>query len=106
MDRCNLTVFFVRGKQHLPQFLADHQAEVIASLPCYLKENVHQQRGKGVYDRSIAALQTLNALGYAKEGSGLVLNLVYNPLGPRPAPPREEVVADNKPEWPKPCGQP
>src|SRR5207244_10191041 len=91
-------------KEHLPQFLADHQVEVIASLPCYLKENVDQQRGKGVYDRSIAALQTLNALGYAKEGSGLVLNLVYNPLGPRLAPPQDELEADYKAELAKRFG--
>src|SRR5438552_7542361 len=104
MDRCNLTVFFVRGKEHLPQFLADHQVEVIASLPCYLTENVDPQRGKGVYDRSIAALHTLNALGYAKEGSGLVLNLVYNPLGPRLAPPQADLEADYKAELAKRFG--
>jgi len=88
IDRCNLTVFFVRDKQHLPTFLADHQVEVIASLPCYLEDNVDQQRGKGVYGRSIEALQLLNALGYGQEGSGLVLNLVYNPLGPKLPPPQ------------------
>ena len=104
MDRCNLTVFFVRGKEHLPQFLADHQVEVIASLPCYLKENVDQQRGKGVYDRSIAALQTLNALGYGKQGTGLALNLVYNPLGPRLAPPQADLEADYKAELAKRFG--
>src|SRR5881628_1037140 len=104
MDRCNLTVFFVRGKEHLPRFLAEHQVEVIASLPCYLKENVDQQRGKGVYDRSIAALQALNALGYGKEGTGLALNLVYNPLGPRLAPPQAELEADYKDELAKRFG--
>src|SRR5713101_4166623 len=101
MDRCNLTVFFVRGKEHLPQFLADHQVEVIASLPCYLMENVDQQRGKGVYDRSIATLQTLNVLGYGKEGTGLALNLVYNPLGPRLAPPQADLEADYEDELAK-----
>src|SRR5213594_161608 len=101
MDRCNLTVFFVRGKEHLPQFLAEHQVEVIASLPCYLKENVDQQRGKGVYERSIAALQALNALGYGREGTGLVLNLVYNPLGPKLPPPQAELEADYRDELAK-----
>src|SRR3989475_841977 len=80
------------------------QVNVIASLPCYLKENVDQQRGKGVYDRSIAALQTLNALGYGKEGTGLVLNLVYNPLGPRLAPPQADLEADYKAELAKRFG--
>jgi len=104
MDRCNLTVFFVRGKEHLPRFLAEHQVEVIASLPCYLKENVDQQRGKGVYDRSIAALQALNALGYGREGTGLVLNLVYNPLGPKLPPPQVELEADYRNELAKRFG--
>ena len=104
MDRCNLTVFFVRGKQHLPKFLADHQVEVIASLPCYLEENVDQQRGKGVYSRSIEALQLLNALGYGKEGPGLVLNLVYNPLGPKLPPPQADLEADYKAELAKRFG--
>jgi radical SAM/Cys-rich protein len=104
MDRCNLTVFFVRNKQHLPQFLAGHQVEVIASLPCYLEENVDQQRGKGVYSRSIEALQQLNALGYGREGSGLVLNLVYNPLGPKLPPPQAGLEADYKDELAKRFG--
>ena len=81
LDRCNLTVFSVKGKSHLPRFLADHQVEIIASLPCYLEENVDQQRGKGVFARSLDALRQLNALGYGLEGTGLALNLVYNPLG-------------------------
>ncbi len=98
MDRCNLTVFFGRGKRHLPKFLADHQAEVIASLPCYLRENVDQQRGKGVYSRSIKALQLLNGLGYGEEGTGLVLNLVYNPLGPKLPPMQAGLEADYKDE--------
>ena len=104
MDRCNLTVFFVRDKQHLPKFLADHQVEVIASLPCYLEENVDQQRGQGVYDRSIEALQRLNALGYGGEGTGLVLNLVYNPLGPKLPPPQAGLEADYKDELAKRFG--
>ena len=104
MDRCNLTVFFVRDKQHLPKFLADHQVEVIASLPCYLEENVDQQRGKGVYGRSIEALRLLNALGYGQEGTGLALNLVYNPLGPKLPPPQADLEADYRDELAKRFG--
>ncbi|MEK6605474.1 MAG: arsenosugar biosynthesis radical SAM (seleno)protein ArsS [Nitrospirota bacterium] len=104
MDRCNLTVFFVRDKQHLPKFLADHQVEVIASLPCYLEENVDQQRGKGVYGRSIEALRLLNALGYGREGTGLALSLVYNPLGPKLPPPQADLEADYKDELAKRFG--
>ncbi|TAL09309.1 MAG: radical SAM/Cys-rich domain protein [Nitrospirae bacterium] len=104
MDRCNLTVFFVRDKQHLPKFLADHQVEVVASLPCYLEDNVDQQRGKGVYGRSIEALQQLNALGYGQEGSGLTLNLVYNPLGPKLPPPQAGLEADYRDELAKRFG--
>jgi radical SAM/Cys-rich protein len=98
IDRCNLTVFFVKGKRHIPQFLADHQVEIIASLPCYSEENVDQQRGKGVFDRSVAALKQLNALGYGIEGSGLVLNLVFNPLGPKLPPLQAELESDYKSE--------
>ena len=91
LDRCNLTVFSVKGKSHLPRFLADHQVEIIASLPCYLEENVDQQRGKGVFARSLDALRQLNALGYGHEGTGLVLNLVYNPLGAQLPPEQREL---------------
>ena len=66
IDRCNLTVFYVKGKSHLPEFLAEHGVEIIASLPCYQEANVDQQRGKGVFDRSISALHTLNRLGYGE----------------------------------------
>ena len=104
VDRCNLTVFFVRDKQHLPKFLADHQVEVIASLPCYLEENVDQQRGKGVYGRSIEALRLLNALGYGHEGTGLTLNLVYNPPGPKLPPPQAALEADYRDELAKRFG--
>jgi radical SAM/Cys-rich protein len=98
IDRCNLTVFFVAGKAHLPEFLAEHRVEVTASLPCYLEENVDQQRGRGVFEQSIAALQRLNALGYANPESGLALNLVYNPLGPSLPPPQAELEADYRRE--------
>ena len=91
IDRCNLTVFSVKGKSHLPRFLADHRVEIIASLPCYLEENVDQQRGKGVFTRSLDALRQLNALGYGHEGTGLVLNLVYNPLGAQLPPHQREL---------------
>jgi radical SAM/Cys-rich protein len=94
IDRCNLTVFFVKGKAHLPRFLAQHEVTIVASLPCYQESNVDRQRGKGVFDRSIAALRQLNELGYGKEGSGLILNLVYNPLGPSLPPPQSELEAD------------
>lgn len=82
IDRCNLTVLFEHGHEGLAEFLASHKVEVVASLPCYLSENVDKQRGVGVFDKSIAALLRLNALGYGCEGSGLILNLVYNPQGP------------------------
>ncbi len=82
MDRCNLTILEQPGQQDLAQFLFDQRVEVIASLPCYLEENVDRQRGKGVFDISIRALQLLNGLGYGDAGSGLELNLVYNPQGP------------------------
>jgi radical SAM/Cys-rich protein len=98
MDRCNLTVFFVRGKERLPEFLRDHQVEVVASLPCYLEENVDAQRGKGVYGRSIEALTRLNGLGYGVEGTGLILNLIYNPVGPKLPPPQAGLEADYRME--------
>jgi radical SAM/Cys-rich protein len=82
MDRCNLTILFEPGQQGLAEFLATRRVEVIASLPCYSSKNVDQQRGNGVFDKSIAALRELNALGYGQSGSELTLDLVYNPLGP------------------------
>ena len=82
MDRCNLTILNEPGHEDLAGFLAAQGVEVVASLPCYLEDNVDRQRGKGVFSRSIAALKKLNALGYGEPGTGLVLNLVYNPQGP------------------------
>jgi radical SAM/Cys-rich protein len=96
MDRCNLTIFDVEGHADLPQFLADQQVEIVASMPCYLEDNVERQRGKGVFDASIRGLQKLNALGYGDEASGLVLNLVYNPQGPSLPPPQAGLEADYK----------
>jgi len=81
IDRCNLTVLFEPNQEDLVQFLASHQVEVVASLPCYLHDNVDKQRGSGVFDLSIAGLRSLNEVGYGREGSGLLLDLVYNPVG-------------------------
>ncbi len=96
MDRCNLTVLEEPAQEGLAQFLADHAVEVAASLPCYTEELVDRQRGKGVYEKSIAGIRRLNALGYAQPGSGLLLNLVYNPQGPALPPPQEQLEADYK----------
>lgn len=82
IDRCNLTILEQPGQKNLAEFLAGHNVQIIASLPCYLEDNVDRQRGKGVFDASIRGLQKLNSLGYGKRGTGLTLNLVYNPQGP------------------------
>lgn len=81
IDRCNLVILLEEGYQDLADFLAFHQVQIVASLPCYLEDNVDKQRGKGTFGASIVALQRLNALGYGQAGSGLELNLVYNPQG-------------------------
>ena len=94
MDRCNLTILEQPGQEDLAQFLADQQVHVIASLPCYLEENVDRQRGKGVFDASIRALQTLNKMGYGRPGSGLELALVYNPQGPVLPPSQDKLESD------------
>ena len=94
MDRCNLTILEEPGQEDLAAFLADEQVEVVASMPCYLEDNVDRQRGQGVFAKSIRALQQLNALGYGRDGSALVLNLVYNPQGPSLPPPQEALEAD------------
>ena len=96
MDRCNLTIFEVEGQERLPEFLAGEQVEIVASMPCYQEDNVDRQRGKGVFDASIRGLQRLNGLGYGRDGSGLVLNLVYNPQGPSLPPPQAALEADYK----------
>jgi radical SAM/Cys-rich protein len=82
MDRCNLTILHEPGQEDLAAFLAAHEVEIVASLPCYLESNVDAQRGRGVFAGSIRALQALNRLGYGAPGSGLTLDLVYNPQGP------------------------
>ncbi len=81
IDRCNLVILLEAGFQDMGAFLADKQVEIVASLPCYLENNVDKQRGKGTFNASITALQQLNALGYGHTGSGLILNLVFNPQG-------------------------
>jgi len=93
MDRCNLTILTEPGQEDLADFLAAEHVEIVASMPCYLADNVERQRGKGVFDRSIAGLERLNALGYGR-GAGLVLNLVYNPQGPALPPPQAALEAD------------
>ncbi|MDR0788381.1 MAG: arsenosugar biosynthesis radical SAM protein ArsS [Gemmatimonadota bacterium] len=98
IDRCNLTILSEPGHEDLADFLAAHQVEVTASMPCYSLDNVDRQRGKGVFDRSIAGLQALNALGYGQPGSDLVLNLVYNPQGAVLPPSQAPLEADYKRE--------
>src|SRR5690606_11805282 len=98
IDRCNLTILSEPGQDELAGFLAEQGVEVTASLPCYSAANVDRQRGAGVFGRSIAGLRALNALGYGQDGSGLVLNLVYNPQGPVLPPPQGPLEADYKRE--------
>jgi radical SAM/Cys-rich protein len=93
IDRCNLTILLAAGYQDLPEFLAEQRVEVVASLPCYLPQNIDAQRGDGVFDRSIAALQQLNAVGYGQPDSDLILTLVYNPHGPSLPPAQDELEA-------------
>lgn len=94
IDRCNLTILFEPGNEDLAEFLAGQQVEIVASMPCYSLANVDKQRGKGVFDKSIAGLQKLNALGYGKPGSGLTLNLVFNPQGASLPPNQASLQAD------------
>jgi radical SAM/Cys-rich protein len=94
IDRCNLTVLFEPEQQDTARFLADHAVKVVASLPCYLEGNVDAQRGEGVYGKSIEALRLLNSFGYGRAGSGLALDLVYNPQGAVLPPPQQALEAD------------
>jgi radical SAM/Cys-rich protein len=96
MDRCNLTVIFEAGMEYLPEFFRKHEVELVCSLPCYSEENVDKQRGKGTFDASIRALQLLNDKGFGKPDTDLVLNLVYNPVGPHLPPPQEKLEQDYK----------
>jgi radical SAM/Cys-rich protein len=93
IDRCNLTILSEPGQSDLAAFLAGQGVRVVASLPCYTAETVDRQRGQGVFERSIAGLRQLNGFGFGQSGSGLVLDLVYNPLGPRLPPPQAELEA-------------
>ncbi|MEP5766641.1 MAG: arsenosugar biosynthesis radical SAM (seleno)protein ArsS [Halieaceae bacterium] len=97
IDRSNLTILFEPGQESLARFLADQGVTITASLPCYLEENVEQQRGKGVYDDSIRAIQLLNQLGYGRR-QDLQLNLVYNPVGAVLPPSQQQLEADYKRE--------
>ena len=96
MDRCNLTVIFEPGKDYLPEFFKRQNVELVCSLPCYSEENVDKQRGKGTFDSSIRALQIFNQIGYGQPDSGLVLNLVYNPVGAHLPPPQDKLEQDYK----------
>jgi radical SAM/Cys-rich protein len=98
IDRCNLTILFEPGQDGLAEFLAEQGVDIVASMPCYSAANVDKQRGEGVFDLSIAALQKLNQLGYGQAGSGLLLNLVYNPQGPSLPPEQQALQADYKRE--------
>src|SRR5438128_1190566 len=98
IDRCNLTILEESGQEGLAEFLAGERVEVVASLPCYLEDNVDRQRGKGVFEASIRGLQQLNALGYGHEKRTLVLNLVYNPQGPTLPPSQARLEADYRRE--------
>lgn len=98
IDRCNLTILMEQGYEDLAEFLAENQVEIVASLPCYSVDNVDKQRGKGTFDASILGLQKLNALGYGKAGSGLTLNLVYNPQGASLPPNQQALEGDYKRE--------
>ncbi len=97
IDRCNLTILLEPGYEDFAQFLADHDVEIVASMPCYSPANVNEQRGNGVFDGSIKALQLLNSLGYAREPR-LPLHLVYNPNGAFLPGPQQELEADYKRE--------
>src|SRR6267378_7135401 len=81
MDRCNLTVLLLKPQAGLAEFLASNRVEVVASLPYFQSTQTDAQRGEGVFEKSVLAMQMLNRLGYGVEGSGLSLNLVYNPVG-------------------------
>lgn len=94
IDRCNLTILFEPGMEHLATFLAENDVDIVASLPCYTADNVEKQRGHGVFAKSIAALRLLNELGYGAPGSPHALDLVYNPGGAFLPAPQERLEAD------------
>ena len=96
IDRCNLTVLFEPGQEDTAAFLAENKIKIVASLPCYLKDNVDRQRGDGIFETSLKALRLLNSLGYAKPDSGLELDLVFNPQGAMLPPPQQALELDYK----------
>ncbi len=96
IDRCNLTILLEPGFEGTAEFLAENEVQIVASLPCYLEDNVDGQRGKGVYQKSMQALRLLNQLGYGDEDGKLELTLVYNPTGPYLPPPQESLQHDYK----------
>ncbi len=98
IDRCNLTVLYEPGQEETAYFLKENGVHIVASLPCYSKKNVEQQRGHGVFDKSIEALKLFNKLGYGKSDSSLRLDLVYNPTGPFLPPSQEKLQQDYKTE--------
>ncbi len=96
--RHNLTVMFEPDQESLPEFFRDHEVEVVSSLPYFLSQETDAQRGRGVFEKSIEALHRLNEVGYGVENSGLILNLVYNPVGAFLPPPQPSIEADFKRE--------
>ena len=96
IDRCNLTILLEPGYEDTAEFLADNEVQIVASLPCYIEENVDGQRGKGVYQKSMQVLKKLNQLGYGKPDGKLTLTLVYNPTGPYLPPPQQTLEQDYK----------
>ncbi len=98
MVRHNLTVMFEAGQEDLPEFFGAHAVEVVSSLPYFLEQQTDAQRGRGVFEKSIAALRRLNAIGYGEAGSGLLLHLVYNPVGAFLPPAQGAIEADFKRE--------
>jgi radical SAM/Cys-rich protein len=98
MDRCNPTILMEPGYEDVPEYLAGNEVVVIASMPCYQEQNVDKQRGKGVYRDSVAGLRKLNEVGYGRPGTGLRLNLVYNPDEPILPPPQKSLEEDYKRE--------
>lgn len=96
--RHNLTVMFEAGQEDLTRFFRAHEVEIVSSLPYFLEQQTDAQRGHGVFEKSIAALRQLNAVGYGMENTGLILNLVYNPVGAFLPPPQSSIEADFKRE--------
>lgn len=98
IDRCNLTVLFEKGQETTAEFLREMRVNIVASLPCYQKENVEKQRGRGVFDLSISALKLFNSMGYGKVDTGLNLDLVYNPTGTNLPPDQKKLEQSYKQE--------